>query len=79
MDIGTSIAVSVGIVTLGGCGISGVRALCNGKNGTCGMHGNMMNAIMSICAYVSDRATQEGRDLNKEVRDLMMPTINKEK
>ena len=45
----------------------------------CALHGALMSDIVSIKSamikvtiYVSDKATEEGRDLNKEIMDTMM-------
>lgn len=50
---------------------------------TCEFHTTMVTAftsdiasiktgIMKVTAYVADKSTQEGRDLNKEIMDSMM-------
>jgi hypothetical protein len=54
--------------------ISGTVKSLWGQRKTCPFHPRMEKAILLIAAYVTDKATQEGRDLNKEIISLVSGT-----
>ena len=73
MDLGTSVAVCILIITIGTTVIK-----IRGKK-VCNLHSSLMldlasikNAMVSLTVYVMKEANHEGRDLQQEIITAMM-------